>query len=176
MPFFWIPLACWIPLMVPLCFEVDATASTSTSGRLVNLGVGVAQVSPEMVATEQQNVRPLVLQKLQALGLCMFSLIDVTSCMAKAVCMMLVGSVFGSQDLSKQTYSGRGPSISNFFHQPNPWAASFQGSNPWGQLHPVLLCWQWQREASWHGVAGGCQHINDCGLQCNMEIHHKHVT
>jgi len=106
--------------MVPLCFEVDATASTSTSGRLVNLGVGVAQVSPEMVATEQQNVRPLVLQKLQALGLCMFSLIDVTSCMAKAVCMMLVGSVFGSQDLSKQTYSGRGPSISNFFHQPNP--------------------------------------------------------
>lgn len=95
--------------MVPLCFEVDATASTSTSGRLVNLGVGVAQVSPEMVATGQQNVRPLVLQKLQALDLCMFSLIDVTSCMAKGVCMMLVGSVFGSQDLSKQTYGGRGP-------------------------------------------------------------------
>jgi hypothetical protein len=92
--------------------------------------------------------------------------------------------------LSKQTYSGRGPT-SFLGHWWTGWFAMYhpsgtsssinqilepQGSNPWGQLHPVLLCWQWQREASWHGVAGGCQHINDCGLQCNMEIHHKHVT
>ena len=89
--------------MVPLCFEVDATASTSTSGRLVNLGVRVAQVSFSNDGDWTTACLTIGFANIASIFFCMVSLIYVPSCMAKAFCIFLVGIVFGTQDLSNPT-------------------------------------------------------------------------